>query len=406
MTKSITFIENNVCAPKGFQASGISAGIKKSGKPDLSLIYSEVPAIAAGVFTKNRVKAAPLLLTKNNVKKGKLQAIITNSGNANACTGKLGTINAKQTAIELAKHLSIQPELVAVSSTGVIGVQLAIDTLLAGIPNLTAELSANGGNKAAKAILTTDTFIKQAAVKVTLSDGTLVTLGGIAKGSGMIHPNMATMLGYITSDIAISADMLQNILTQAVNSSFNMISVDGDSSTNDMVIVMANGCAKNKLICDTNNPDWSIFYDALLVLCTHLAKEIAKDGEGASKLITVEVAGAKSVKQARIVAKSVVSSSLVKAAIFGNDANWGRIACAVGYAETVIDPDKLKIALEDLVLFENGLPINFSEEIALTLLKQTEVKINVDLGLGSEKSTAWGCDLTYDYVKINAAYRT
>lgn len=406
MLTDINFIKNNVCAPQGFEASGIAAGIKKSGKPDLSLIYSKVPATAAGVFTKNKVKAAPLLLTKKNVKHGKLQAIITNSGNANACTGKLGVKHAHQTALLLAQQLSIDPQLIGVSSTGVIGVPLEIDTLLAAIPELTLKLDSTSGSAAAKAILTTDTFIKEAAIEVKLSNGNIITLGGIAKGSGMIHPNMATMLGYITTDAAISSLALQQALTYVTNNSFNMISVDGDSSTNDMVLIMANGCAKNPIITDLETPDGKIFCNTLLILCIHLAKQIAQDGEGASKLITVNVSGAKSDKQAKIVAKSVVSSSLVKAAVFGNDANWGRIACAVGYSETAISPHKLKIALEDLVLFENGVPCYFCEETALKLLQQSEVKINIDLGLGVQQSTSWGCDLTYDYVKINAAYRT
>lgn len=406
MKSLITFVDNNVCAPLGFKASGLTVGIRKSGKPDLSLIYSDVPAAAAGVFTKNRVKAAPLLLTKKNIKSGTLQAIITNSGNANSCTGKLGIKHAKQTAELLAHELSIIPELIAVSSTGVIGVPLNIDNLLAGIPQLIAKLDTNNGNAAAQAILTTDTFIKEAAVKVTLTDGTIITLGGIAKGSGMIHPNMATMLGYITTDAAISYDVLQQALINVTNNSFNMVSVDGDSSTNDMVLVMANACAGNALITDLSSPDGKIFYFALLTLCTYLARQIAQDGEGASKLITVNVSSAKSDKQAKVVAKSVVSSSLVKAAIFGNDANWGRIACAIGYAGTAINPDKLTISLEDLVLFKNGVPCHFCEESALKILQQTEVKINIDLGLGIKQSTSWGCDLTYNYVKINAAYRT
>lgn len=406
MTTTIKFIENNVCAPKGFSASGIAAGIKKSKKPDLALIYSSVPATAAGVFTKNKIKAAPLLLTKKHVKLGKLQAIITNSGNANACTGKLGTQHALQTVKKLATELAIDPKLIAVSSTGIIGVPLNIETLLNGIPQLTKELNATGGSAAAKAILTTDTFIKEVAIQVELSNGVTISLGGIAKGSGMIHPNMATMLGYITTDAAITSTALQQTLTNVVNNSFNMISVDGDSSTNDMVLVMANGCAGNSPIDDLGSVDGQIFYAALLAVCTNLAKQIAHDGEGASKLITVNVAGAKTDKQAKLVAKAVISSSLVKAAMFGNDANWGRIACAVGYSNAGIQQNKLQIALEDLLLFEKGMPLTFNEEIALQLLQKTEVIINIDLGLGLEKSTAWGCDLTYDYVKINAAYRT
>jgi glutamate N-acetyltransferase/amino-acid N-acetyltransferase len=407
MSKFITLIaDQNVCAPQGFKAAGISAGIKKSHKLDLSLIYSEVPAIAAGVFTRNQVKAAPLLLTKKHLKSGYLQAIITNSGNANACTGKLGTQHAKQTAVTLAKELNIDSSLIGVASTGVIGVTLPIEKILTSIPKLSAKLDSVQDQEAAKAIMTTDTFAKQAALSVKLSDSSIIKIGGMAKGSGMIHSNMATMLGFITTDADISAEALQIALTKAVNNSFNMISVDGDSSTNDMVLVMANKCAANKPIEDINHPDWQLFYEGLLCLCISLSKQIATDGEGATTLIAVNVCGAKSDKQAKLVAKSVVSSSLVKAAVFGNDANWGRIACAAGYANAAINPNKLNISLEKLMLFKHGVPLEFSEEEALKLLQNKEVNINLDLGLGEHSSTAWGCDLTYDYVKINAAYRT
>ena len=399
-------ISGNVCAPLGFKASGIAVGLKKSQKPDLSLIYSEVPANAAGVYTKNKIKAAPLLLTKKNVKKGQLQAIITNSGNANSCTGKEGKHHAQQTMEELATQLKIKPNLIAVSSTGVIGVSLPIEKILTGIPTLTEQLAHDGGEAAARAILTTDTFIKEEAIELKLSNGNKVKIGGISKGSGMIHPNMATMLAYLTSDINISAELLQTTLTMAVNNSFNMISVDGDSSTNDMALVMANGMAKNAQITSVKDPDWEIFYHGLSYVCTSLARQIAKDGEGASKLITVNVHGAKTTKAAKCIAKSVISSSLFKSAVFGNDANWGRIACAIGYAETQIKLQKLVIALEDLVLFANGLPIAFDETLAYSLLDKPEVVVNVNLGMGDKTATAWGCDLTYDYVKINAAYRT
>lgn len=402
----VKHITGNVCAPLGFKASGIAVGLKKSQKPDLALIYSEVPASAAGVYTKNNIKAAPLLLTRKHVKKGMLQAIITNSGNANSCTGTTGKTHAQQTVAELAKELNIKENLVAVSSTGVIGVTLPIEKILTGIPQLTQQLSSTGGTSAARAILTTDTFIKEDAVEFILTDGSVVKIGGMSKGSGMIHPNMATMLAYITTDINISAELLQTTLTMAVNNSFNMISVDGDSSTNDMALIMANGKANNPQITSQKEPNWEIFYHALTIICTSLAKQIAKDGEGASKLITVNVNGAKTTKAAKIIAKSVISSSLFKSAVFGNDANWGRIACAVGYAEVPIKLQKLQISLENLVLFANGLPIDFDESLAYNLLDKPEVIINVDLGMGDKSATAWGCDLTYDYVKINAAYRT
>lgn len=402
-----TITNSGVCAPQGFKAAGISAGIKKTASLDLALIYSLVPAVATGVFTRNQIKAAPLLLTKRHLKQNQqLQAIITNSGNANACTGKDGTLHAKQTAIQLAKCLNIAPKLVGVASTGVIGVPLAIDKLIAALPDLTAALTPNGADDAATAILTTDTFKKEAAIKVQLSTGQWITLGGMAKGSGMIHPNMATMLGFITTDANISYNALHQALRQATANSFNMISVDGDSSTNDMVLIMANQMAANPIINDSNNPDWHLFYNALLTLCIELAKQIAIDGEGATKLITVNVSGAKTEKQAKTIAKAVIASSLVKTAVFGNDANWGRIACAIGYANAQIKPNKLKISLSDLRLFTDGSPVVFCESTAAKLLQQAEVVINIDLSLGAISATAWGCDLTYDYVKINADYRT
>lgn len=401
-----TFIKGGVCAPSGFMAAGTAAGLKKSGKLDFSLIYSKTPAVAAGVFTKNKVKAAPLVLTKQNLNNGFIQAIITNSGNANACTGKPGMAHARQTARAIASGLNIDPKLIAVASTGVIGVPLPIDKLLMATPQLAQKLSVNGSHEAAQAILTTDTFIKENAIQVQLSNGSIVTIGGIAKGSGMIHPNMATMLGFITTDVNISRTVLHEALVMASDNTFNMISVDGDSSTNDMVLILANKYAKNHPITSLDSRDGQIFYEGLLTLCTNLAKQIATDGEGATKLITVNVSGSKTLKLAKLVAKSVVSSSLVKAAIFGNDANWGRIACAIGYSSQSINPNKINIAIEDLLLFKNGLPLPFSNENATKLLQKKEVFINIDLGSGTFSSTAWGCDMTYDYVKINAAYRT
>src|SRR6185437_3806931 len=369
MKSKITFIENNICAPIGFYSSAIAAGIRKPGKLDLSLIYSQVPAVAAGVFTKNKIKAAPLALTKKNLKNGLLQAVIVNSGNANACTGKVGSIHAKQTIDKLALSLKIDSSLVAVSSTGVIGVIMPIDKIISHIPALCDGLAIDLHNQAAKAIMT-------------------------------------TMLGFFTTDADIDHEVLQQALTRVTNESFNMISVDGDTSTNDMVLIMANKMAKNKPIKSLDSVDGKLFYEALLHLSIILSKKIAQDGEGATKLIEVVVSGAKSDKQAKKVAKAVVSSSLVKSAIFGNDANWGRIACAVGYADSHVNANKLKISLENLILFTDGVPLPFSEDEALQLLKQKNIAIHIDLGLGNAKSTAWGCDLSYDYIKINAAYRT
>ncbi|MFN8770563.1 MAG: bifunctional glutamate N-acetyltransferase/amino-acid acetyltransferase ArgJ [Neisseriaceae bacterium] len=405
MKSKITFIPHSICAPIGFTSSAVAANIRKSGKLDLGLICSQVPAVAAGVFTKNKVKAAPLVLTKKNIKDGLLQAIIINSGNANACTGKVGDLHAKQMIAKVAEGLNIDANLVGVASTGVIGVTMPIDKITNKIPSLVDSLSADANNKTAHAIMTTDTFVKEAAVEIQLNNSS-IRIGGIAKGSGMIHPNMATMLAFVTTDADIEHKVLKDALRNATNQSFNMISVDGDSSTNDMVLVMANKMAKNTPIKSLNSEDGKIFYAGLVELMILLAKKIAQDGEGATKLIEVTVIGAKSPKQAKNVAKSVVSSTLVKAAIFGNDANWGRIACAVGYADNQINPNKMQISLGNLKLFANGLPLAFSEEDALNLLQQKTVNINIDLCLGNSHSMAWGCDLSYDYVKINAAYRT
>lgn len=402
----ITFIENNVNAPKGFKSVGIAAGIKGLHALDFGVIYSEVPAVAAGVFTQNKIKAAPLVLTKRNLlKTGSLQAIVANSGNANACTGKVGEGHAKQIQTEVAKIFEIDPRLVGVSSTGVIGKIMPIEKIIKSIPKLLDKLSADTSNTMAKAIMTTDLIMKEVAIEVALSN-TKIRIGGIAKGSGMIHPNMATMLGFITTDADVDQKILQKALSKITNKSFNMISVDGDSSTNDMVLVMANKMAKNKTITSLDSHDGKIFYEALETVAIILAKKIVEDGEGASKLIEVSVKGAKSEKQARNVAKSVIGSSLVKTAVYGNDANWGRIACAVGYGDKQVNANKLKISLSDLPLFANGVPLPFSEEIALELLKQKNIYINIDLGLGKISTTAWGCDMGYDYIKINASYRS
>lgn len=407
MANNIKLVSGGICAAKGFTAAGISAKLKKSLKPDLALIYSKVPAVAAGVYTKNKIKAAPLLLTKSNLKSSNnmAQAVIVNSGNANACTGKLGKVHAVQTITELGKFLKIEKNLIAVTSTGVIGVPLPVEKIIDHIPELIKGLESTGGALAAKAILTTDTFIKECAVEVKLSNGS-IKIGGIAKGSGMIHPNMATMLAFITTDAAINPETLQEAIKLATNNSFNMISVDGDTSTNDMAYIMANGLAKNTLIKTIKSGDGKLFYDGLVQVCIDLAKQIARDGEGATKLIAANVRGARNDKQAKVVAKSVISSSLVKAAIFGNDANWGRIAAAIGYSGSNVNPNKIDIAINGLEVFARGMPLKFSETKALEVLQQKDIAIDINLGLGKFASTAWGCDLSYDYVKINAAYRT
>lgn len=407
MGNNIKLVDGGVCAAKGFMAAGISAKLKKSLKPDLALIYTKTIAVAAGVYTKNKIKAAPLLLTKSNLKSSNnmAQAVIVNSGNANACTGRLGRVHAVQTITELAKFLKIEKKLIGVTSTGVIGVPLPVEKIIEHIPELVKSLGDSNGALAAKAILTTDTFIKECAVEVKLSTGS-IRIGGIAKGSGMIHPNMATMLAFITTDAAISAETLQEAIKLATNNSFNMISVDGDTSTNDMAYIMANGLAKNKVITTIASGDGKLFYDGLVHVCIDLAKQIARDGEGATKLIAANVRGARNDKQAKIVAKSVISSSLVKAAIFGNDANWGRIAAAIGYSGSNVNPNKIDIAINGLEVFASGMPLKFSETKALEVLQQKDIAIDINLGLGNVSSTAWGCDLSYDYVKINAAYRT
>ncbi|NNM60206.1 MAG: bifunctional glutamate N-acetyltransferase/amino-acid acetyltransferase ArgJ [Legionellales bacterium] len=397
-------IDGSITAPKGFSASAVHAGIRKK-KLDLALIYSHVPAVAAGVTTKNKLKAAPVLLTKKHLKEHSLQAIIVNSGNANACTGKAGMVHAKKMAMVTANALGLESKQVAVASTGVIGVPLPIDNITSGIKHCAENIAANDSDAAALAIMTTDTFPKKIAIELELG-GKIVKIGGISKGSGMIHPNMATMLGFITTDAAISPHALQQALSKANASSFNMISVDGETSTNDMVIVLANGLANNPCIDSNTHPDWQQFVDALMWVCTYLAKEIARDGEGASKLIEIHVCGAASEKQARLAARAISSSPLVKTAIHGADANWGRIACAVGYSGARINLNKLKIAIHEHILFANHAPQAFDEAVLAKLLQQNVISLTVDLGVGQAQADAWGCDLSHDYVNINASYRS
>lgn len=398
-------INGSVCTPKGFLSAGVFAGLKKNPeKKDIALIYSEAPATAAGVFTINKVKAAPVILTEQHLKSGRLQAIITNSGNANACTGAEGMRDAHTMAAVTAKALNIDAAQVAVSSTGVIGVPLPIDKVVAGIEDARAQLSRDD-TAVANAILTTDTFVKTAAVSCEIN-GKTIHIGGCAKGSGMIHPMMATMLAYITTDAAISAQALQHALTEANHDSFHMISVDGDTSTNDMVLVLANGMAGNAEINDPESAEWKTFFQALQIVCISLAKQIAEDGEGASKMIEIKLSGAASKNDARQAARAVCRSPLVKTAVFGEDANWGRVACAVGAAGIDVNPERLSILLGDLILLKNGKPLPFDEALALAQLQKKIVTLSVDLGIGAGEATAWGCDLTYDYIKINASYRS
>lgn len=404
----IKITSGGVCAPKGFFANGIHCGIRKNQtKKDLALIFSEKKGTAAAVYTTNLVKGAPLTVTKNNISDGYAQAIICNSGNANTCNAN-GIEIAEEMCLLVAKELNISPKDVIVASTGVIGQPLDITPVAEGVPCLAKGLSEKGSDSAANAIMTTDVVQKEVAVEFTLG-GNTCKIGGIAKGSGMIHPNMATMLVFITTDVDISSEMLKKALSTDIENTFNMISVDGDTSTNDMVSVIANGMAKNTSI-NEENEDFKIFMEALNTVCIYLCKMIAGDGEGATKLLECKVSGAKTKSVAKTVAKSVVCSSLLKAAMFGADANWGRVLCAIGYSGADVDINKIDVSFKSpkgvVDVCKNGAGVDFSEEKAKEILLEKEIEILVSLKDGTENSTAWGCDLTYDYVKINGDYRT
>ena len=401
-------IDGGVCAAKGFTANGVHCGIRKSRtKKDLSLVYSEVPAACAAVYTTNLVKGAPLKVTKAHLADGIAQAVICNSGNANTCNAN-GMEIAEQMSALTAQALYIRPEDVVVASTGVIGEPLNIAPIEAGLPGLAAGLSAQGNQSAAEGIMTTDTVMKEAAVEFTLG-GKTCRLGGMAKGSGMIHPNMATMLVFITTDVAISPAMLQKALSTDVQSTFNMVSVDGDTSTNDMVTVLANGLAGNETI-EQEGKDFAAFMQALNSVTVALCRMIAGDGEGATKLLECRVDGASDEPTAKTVAKSVICSSLLKAAMFGADANWGRVLCAIGYSGAAVDVDRIDVSFRSpagtIPVCKNGAGIPFSEDTAKLILSEKEIEILVSLNAGPASATAWGCDLTYDYVKINGDYRT
>ncbi len=401
----IQVVSGNIGKPKGFQATGIYSGIKKVEKLDLGVIISEIPATAAAVYTTNLFQAAPLKVTKESiVKHGKLQALIVNSGNANACTGEKGMDDAYTMQLSVAKAFSIPAEQVGVASTGVIGEYLPMDRVMKGIEELPQALTADSAPLFSQAILTTDLIEKNICVEVVI-DGQVVTIAGTAKGSGMIHPNMATMLAFVTTDGLVEQQTLQGMLQRATDETFNMITVDGDTSTNDMVVLMANGKAGNQNLTD-EHPQAELFYEALCLVMKDLAQKIARDGEGATKLIEVEVKQAASIEVARKVAKAVISSNLVKTAIYGADANWGRIICAVGYSGASINPDLVDVYLGDIQVVKASFPVPFSEEEALAYLKQDKVRIGINLHHGDEQAIAWGCDLTYDYIKINASYRT
>ncbi|MBQ5973112.1 MAG: bifunctional glutamate N-acetyltransferase/amino-acid acetyltransferase ArgJ [Oscillospiraceae bacterium] len=401
-------IEGGVCAAKGFTAAGVHCGIRKNrSKKDLALIYSAVPAAAAAVYTTNLVKGAPLAVTKAHLQNGRAQAVICNSGNANTCNAN-GVEIAEQTCALAAGALGIAPEDVVVASTGVIGQPLDIAPIAAGIPPLCAALSADGGDDAAEGILTTDTVKKEAAVEFTLG-GKVCRIGGMAKGSGMIHPNMATMLVFLTTDAAVSPAMLQRVLSADAADTFNMISIDGDTSTNDMVTVLANGMAGNAEIT-AEGEDCAAFAAALNAVTTALCRAIAGDGEGATKLLECRVDGAPDTATAKTVAKSVICSSLLKAAMFGADANWGRVLCAIGYSGAAVDVDRIDVAFTSAAgtvrVCRGGAGVDFSEEKAKEILLCGEIGILVSLNAGEASATAWGCDLTYDYVRINGDYRT
>ena len=394
----------NIVSPKGYTAAGIHCGIKHK-KKDLAILVSEVPASVAGVFTTNAVQAAPIKVTKKVVyETKKMQAMIVNSGNANACTGKQGLEDAYEMQILAAQQLGIDSKLVGVASTGVIGEIMKMAPIQQGILTLKPDAKLENGIDFAQAIMTTDTVMKNTTY-ATMINGKEVIVSGAAKGSGMIEPNMATMLGFITTDANIESEYLQQALIDVTNRTFNSITVDGDTSTNDTVVVMANGLAGNEPLTP-EHPEWESFFTALRLVAEDLAKAIARDGEGATKLIEVEVEGAASDEEARKIAKSVVGSPLVKTAVFGCDANWGRIIAAVGYSGASVDPEKITIKIGGATMVENGEPIKFSEEELIEILKQHEVKIYVSLEVGDGHGLAWGCDLTYDYVQINASYRS
>ncbi len=404
-------IKGGVTAAKGFEAASTAAGIKYKDRTDMALVYSEVPCVAAGTFTTNVVKAAPVKWDQQVVASGAMaQAVIVNSGIANACTGAEGFGYCKDTADAAAKYLNVAADGVLIGSTGVIGKQLPIEKLVAGIEVLASKKSGTieAGTDAAMAIRTTDTYEKELAVEIEIG-GKTVTIGGMAKGSGMIHPNMCTMLAFITTDAVITKEALQKALSEDVNDTYNMISVDGDTSTNDTVVLLANGLAENQEIV-YGSEDYKTFAEALHVINEYLAKKIAGDGEGATALFEVQAVGCESVEQAKVLAKSIVCSNLTKTAIAGHDANWGRILCAMGYSGAQFDPEKVDLFFESkagkIQIIENGTAAPYSEEEATKILSEPEVIAIADVKMGDYKATAWGCDLTHGYIEINADYRS
>ncbi len=406
--KGFDFVSGGICAPAGFLASGIHCGIRKNkSKRDLGLIVSDTLCSAAAIYTQNKVKGAPITVTKRNLRNGKARAVIVNSGNANTCNAD-GEQKAEMMCALCADALHIDKKDVIVASTGVIGQILDIEPIQNGMPQLVSELSADGSAHAAEAIMTTDTVKKELAVEFMLGD-TVCRVAGIAKGSGMIHPNMATMLCFLTTDVSIQPELLQSALKRVADDTFNMISIDGDTSTNDMACILASGKAGNPEI-DKQDKYYEMFCNALYVLMMNLSRDIAADGEGATKLLECHVTGAPDEASAKAVAKAVIQSSLFKAAMFGADANWGRILCAVGYADAEFNIDDVRVDLASargcIHVCEHGAGVPFSEEKAKDILLEDEIKIIIELGNGMYSAVAWGCDLTYDYVKINGDYRT
>ena len=404
-------IKGGVTAAKGYEAASTAAGIKYQGRTDMALIYSQVPCVSAGTFTTNVVKAAPVKWDRQIVDSGAgVQAVVVNSGIANACTGEEGMGYCKETAEAAAKALNIDAAGVLVGSTGVIGMQLPMQKLVDGIQVLAGKKAEGlqSGHDAALAIMTTDTVEKEMAVEIEIG-GKTVTIGGMSKGSGMIHPNMCTMLAFITTDAAITKEALQKALSEDVEDTYNMISVDGDTSTNDIAILLANGLAGNQEITYAS-PEYETFKEALHMVNETLAKKMAGDGEGATALFEVKVVGAESIKQAKTLAKSVVCSNLTKAAIAGHDANWGRILCAMGYSGVQFDPEKVDLFFESkagkLQIIENGVATDYSEEVATKILSEPEITATADIKMGDYSATAWGCDLTHEYININADYRS
>ena len=402
------FSEKNAAAgvtfPKGFKAAGVKAGIKKSGNLDLALIYTEKEAAVAGVFTKNAVAAAPVIVSREVVKGGKAHAIVANAGCANACTGETGLANARKMAALAAAEVGCAQDEVLVGSTGIIGVNLPMDKLEAGIKAAAAELSEDGSKNAGNAIITTDTYSKACSCEVEIG-GQAVRFGAIAKGSGMIQPNMATMLCYITTDANISSQLMQKALSEIVEVSFNMISVDGDMSTNDTVLVLANGASGAAEITD-GSPEYDKFYATLKEICQELSKRIAADGEGATKFLTINVSGTKTFEDAKTVAMSIAKSPLVKTAFFGEDPNWGRVICAVGYAGIPMVPEKTVIKFGGVPVYANGLGAEFNEDDIHKVMAEHDIVIDVEMGMGDAKATVWSCDFSYEYVKINGEYHT